>query len=119
MLTRPQRKYCAATATIYATIERHIDLARVSDFSDRRRMKKIIIAMLAAALFAQVADAQTHKAASPGPSDADIAKMKQKQAFEKDTDAAYRSSLQKIPEVKQNVDPWGNLRTPNAPAGAK
>jgi len=37
--------------------------------------------------------------------------MREKRAFEKDTDEAYKSTLSKIPDAKQKVDPWGGIRT--------
>jgi hypothetical protein len=76
-------------------------------------MRALLAAMIAATVFAQCAFAQQH-----GPptklqlTDEQKAKIQDKRAFEKDTDEAYQSTLKKIPESKQNVDPWGNLRAP-------
>jgi hypothetical protein len=34
--------------------------------------------------------------------------------LEKETDEAYKSTITRIPDSKQKVDPWGNIRTPPA-----
>jgi hypothetical protein len=41
-----------------------------------------------------------------------VSKAAEKRAFEKDTDEAYKSTLGKMPDAKQKVDPWGSMRTP-------
>jgi hypothetical protein len=47
-----------------------------------------------------------------GPSEKEKAKAQEKRAFEKDTDEAYKATLGKIPDAKQQkVDPWGSMRT--------
>jgi len=44
-------------------------------------------------------------------SDQQKAKIQQKRAFEKDTDDAYQTTINRLPDVKQQkVDPWGNMR---------
>jgi len=51
-----------------------------------------------------------HSSAPAGPSEKEKAKAQEKRAFEKDTDEAYKSTLSKISEAKQQkVDPWGSL----------
>ena len=82
-------------------------------------MRAFIAAIMAAALFAQVAYAQHPSSPSPGPSDKQKAEALAKRNYEKDTDEAYKSSLDNIPDAKKTADPWGNLRTPAKPAGSK
>ena len=70
------------------------------------------MAMVAAVLLmlAPCAHAQ-HSGPPKGPSEQEKAKAQEKRAFEKDTDDAYRSTLSKIPDAKQQaVDPWSNMR---------
>lgn len=75
-------------------------------------MRAFIAAMMAATLFTQVAFAQ-HASPPAGPSDKEKAALAEKRAREKDIDEAYKSSLGRIPDSKQqNADPWGNLRAP-------
>jgi len=38
-------------------------------------------------------------------------KAQEKRAFEKNTDEAYKSTINRIPDAQQKVDPWGNMRT--------
>jgi hypothetical protein len=56
-----------------------------------------------------------HASPPPGPSEKEKAKARDKQIFEKETDEAYKSTLSRMPDAKQKVDPWGNVR----PAPAK
>jgi hypothetical protein len=44
-------------------------------------------------------------------SEKEKAKMQEKRASEKEIDEAYKSTLKKIPEAKQSVDPWASMRT--------
>jgi hypothetical protein len=80
-------------------------------------MRVWIAAIMAAALFAQAANAQ-HKSPGPGPTDKEKAAAQAKRNFEKDNDEAYKSSLSKIPDAKK-ADPWGSLRTPGGSTGGK
>jgi hypothetical protein len=83
------------------------------DKKNRSAMRSFSIAMVAAVVLIQApkADAQ-HSGAPTGPSEKEKAKAQEKRAFEKDTDEAYKSTLSKIPDAKQQiVDPWGNTRT--------
>ena len=73
----------------------------------------LLIALATAALLLQAsrADAQ-HSSPPPSMSDQQKAKIQQKRAFEKDTDDAYQTTINRMPDVKpQKVDPWGNIRT--------
>ena len=81
-------------------------------------MRAFIAALVAAALFTQVAYAQ-HKAAPEGPTDKQKADARAKRDFEKDTDDAYKASIDRIPDAKKTVDPWGSLRAPADQAGKK
>jgi hypothetical protein len=47
------------------------------------------------------------------------AALEEKKAQEKDADKTYKSTLGNIPDAKKNIDPWGNIRTPTAPAAAE
>lgn len=80
---------------------------------------RTFFAVLIAALFTQTAYAQQH-ASTPatGPSDKDKAAAQERRNYVKDTDEAYKSSIDKIPEGKK-ADPWGTLRVPAANAGGK
>ena len=72
----------------------------------------LLIALATAALLLQAsrADAQ-HSSPPPSMSDQQKAKIQQKRAFEKDTDDAYQTTINRLPDVKQQkVDPWGNMR---------
>jgi len=70
------------------------------------------LALGTAALLMQVPCAMAqHASAPPGMSDQQKAKIQQKRAFEKDTDDAYQTTINRLPDVKQQkVDPWGNMR---------
>ena len=82
------------------------------DEKNRRALRPFSIAVVAAVLMqAPYAHAQ-HSSAQAGPSEKEKAKAQEKRAFEKDTDEAYKSTLSKIPDAKQQkVDPWGSMRT--------
>lgn len=75
-------------------------------------MRAFFVAVVAAVLLMQAPCAHAqHSAAPKGPSDKEKAKAQEKRAFEKDTDDAYKSTLSKMPDAKQQaVDPWGNMR---------
>jgi Tfp pilus assembly protein PilN len=81
-------------------------------------MRAFIAALIAAALFTQTAYAQ-HKAPADGPSEKQKAEVQAKRAYQKDTDEAYKSTIDKIPDSKKTADPWGSMRTPSGTAGAK
>jgi hypothetical protein len=70
------------------------------------------MAVVAAVLLIQTFYAEAQHASPPmGPSEKEKAKMREKRALEKDTDEAYKSTISKIPDAKQKVDPWGSMRT--------
>jgi hypothetical protein len=48
------------------------------------------------------------------PSEEEKMEMAKQRAFEKDTDAAYKSTLKHVQGSNQKLDPWGGLRTPSA-----
>jgi hypothetical protein len=77
-----------------------------------RALYPFLIAVAAVLLIqAPCAHAQ-HKSAPAGPTEKEKAKAEQKRAFEKDTDAAYKAAIGRIPDAKpQKVDPWGSIRT--------
>ena len=72
----------------------------------------IFMAVIAAALVMQMPSLYAQHSSPPaGMSEKEKAKLQQKRASEKDTDEAYKSTLSKIPDAKQKVDPWGSMRT--------
>jgi hypothetical protein len=78
-----------------------------------RTLRPFSIAMVAAVLLMQPSYAHAQHASAPaGPSEKEKAKAAEKRAFEKDTDEAYKSTLSKMPDAKQKVDPWGSMRAP-------
>jgi hypothetical protein len=81
----------------------------------RRALHLVLMAALGAALLTQPSYVQAqHSSAPAGPSEKEKAKAQEKRMYEKDTDEAYKSTLSRIPDSKQKVDPWGSIRT--APA---
>jgi hypothetical protein len=78
-----------------------------------RTMRTLIvltIGLIVTVLSAPCAHAQ-HSSPPAGMSEKEKAKLQEKRAFEKDTDEAYKSTISKIPDAKQKLDPWGNMRT--------
>jgi len=45
-------------------------------------------------------------------------KTPEEKAAEEERDKAYRESLRKIPDAKASNDPWGNVRSTDAPKTA-
>jgi hypothetical protein len=45
-------------------------------------------------------------------------KTPEEKAAEEERDKAYRESLKKIPDAKVSNDPWGNVRSTDAPKAA-
>jgi hypothetical protein len=75
-------------------------------------MRPFSIAVVAVVLLMQAPYAYAQHSSPPaGPSEKEKAKLQEKRAFEKDTDEAYKSTISKIPDAKQKVDPWGSMRT--------
>jgi len=53
-----------------------------------------------------------HSSPPSGPSEKEKAKMQEKRASEKQIDEAYKDTLSKIPDAKQQkIDPWSSMRT--------
>ena len=75
-------------------------------------MKIFTATIIATVLLTQVSYAQP----IPGLSPKEKARLEEKQARDKQTDKAYKSTLERIPDANKNTDPWGNLRAPNAPS---
>jgi hypothetical protein len=77
------------------------------------RIRAFIPALLAASLLLPAAAlAQSSKGkgpSGPGPTDEDKAKAVDRRNYVKDTDEAYRKSLQRIPDAPK-PDPWGGVR---------
>ena len=77
-----------------------------------RALRLFPIVVIAAALMMPASFAHAQHGSPPaGPSEKEKAKMQEKRAFEKDTDEAYKSTIGRIPDAKQKVDPWGSIRT--------
>jgi hypothetical protein len=77
-------------------------------------VKPITAIAVIAALFTNIAYAQPIPGESPKEKSAREAKQKRYQ----NVDSDYKSSLERIPDAPQNKDPWGTMRTPNAPSSA-
>ena len=72
----------------------------------------VIVALLTGAASAQ--DSHLSIPVNPGkppPTQEEIEKQKA-------ADRAYNTAIQKIPEKKSSVDPWGNIR-PSSPSASK
>jgi hypothetical protein len=83
----------------------------------RRALRPFVMAAVAAAVLLMqpsYVHAQHSSPPSSGPSEKEKVKAQEKRIYEKDTDEAYRSTLSRIPDSKQKIDPWSNVRT--APA---
>ena len=79
---------------------------------NRRALRPLSIAVVAAVLIMQAPNAHAqHKSGTAEPTEQQKAKAQEKRAFEKNTDEAYKSTLSRIPDAQQKVDPWGSLRT--------
>ena len=76
-----------------------------------RRMRILHLGAVAAVLLMPPYALAQHSSPPSGPSDKEKAKTQEKRAREKETDEAYKSTLTKIPDAKQKVDPWGSMRT--------
>ena len=77
----------------------------------KRALRSFSIAVVAVLLMQPPYAHAQHMSAPAGPSEKEKAKAQEKRAFEKDTDEAYKSTLGKLPDAKQKVDPWGSMRT--------
>jgi hypothetical protein len=75
-----------------------------------RTLIVLTIGLIMTVLSTPCAHAQ-HSSALAGMSEREKAKLQEKRASEKDTDDAYKSTISKIPDAKQKLDPSGNMRT--------
>jgi hypothetical protein len=75
-----------------------------------RTLIVLTIGLIVTVLSTPCAHAQ-HSSPPAGMSEKEKAKLQEKRASEKDTDEAYKSTISKIPDAKQKLDPWGNMRT--------
>lgn len=84
-----------------------------SALTSRPTVPLLYIAIAASVLLMQAPYARAQHASAPaGMSDKQKAKIQEKRAFEKDTDDAYQTTINRMQDVKpQKVDPWGNIRT--------
>ncbi len=93
-----------APLTSSPTVQRHE--------KNRRALRPFSIAVVAAVLIVLAPNAYAqHKSATAGPTEEQKVKAQEKRAFEKNTDEAYKSTINRIPDAQQKVDPWGNMRT--------
>ena len=76
-----------------------------------RALRPFLMVAVATALLMQPSYVNAQHASPPaGPTEKEKAKARDKQIFEKETDEAYKSTLSRMPDAKQKVDPWGNVR---------
>jgi ribosomal protein L9 len=80
-------------------------------------MRIFAVAMVISALLTPASYAQMGTPEAPPLTDDEKAEIAKKKAEEKATDAAYKSTLKRLPEIHQRVDPWGGIRTPSASGG--
>ena len=72
-------------------------------------VKTVTATIITTVLLTQMSSAQP----IPGLSPKEKARLEEKQARDKQTDKAYKSTLERIPDANKNTDPWGNLRAPS------
>jgi hypothetical protein len=79
-------------------------------------MRILIAAVLISTLLTHLAYAQGGaQTRIPTPlSEEDRAEMARKRVEEQANDEAYKSTLKRLPNANQKVDPWGGVRTPPA-----
>ena len=93
-----------APLTSSPTIQRHE--------KNTRALHPFYIAAVAAVLIMQAPNAHASMVPAGRTKRKRKAKAQEKRIFEKDTDEAYKSTLNRISEAKQpKVDPWGSMRT--------
>jgi len=74
-------------------------------------MRPFSIVVVAAMLLMPQYSLAQHSSPPSGPSDKEKAKIQEKRAREKEIDESYKSTISKIPDAKQKVDPWGSMRS--------
>ena len=77
-------------------------------------MRTFIAAFVVAALLTHASYAQVTAAPPIGLTAQEKAEIAEKEVARQATEKQYNSTLNRIPNAKQNVDPWGNLRMPSA-----
>ena len=72
-----------------------------------------VIAVVAAVLLMQPPSAHAQQRTAPVPQqrEQEQAEKQEKATSRKEIDEAYKAAIKRIPEVKQSVDPWSNVRT--------
>ena len=77
------------------------------------RLAPFVIGAVAAVLVMQppYAHAQQQRAPVPQATEQEKAKMQEKAASRKEIDEAYKSTMKRIPDIKQSIDPWSSMRT--------
>jgi hypothetical protein len=90
-------------------------LAGMRNTKLRRALRPVLMVVVVAALLVQPSYVRAQHASPPaGTSEKEKAKAQEKRILQKETDEAYKSTLSRIPDSKQKIDPWANVRT--APA---
>jgi hypothetical protein len=69
----------------------------------------------AVAVIALLAGPAYGQGAVPRYGETDKDKTPQEKAAEREAEKAYQKSLGNIPEKQKSTDPWGNVRSDNAP----
>ena len=76
------------------------------------RRAPFVIGAVAAVLVMQPPYAHAQQRAPvPQATEQEKAKMQEKAASRKEIDEAYKSTMKRIPDVKQSIDPWSSMRT--------
>jgi hypothetical protein len=106
----PDAGSCDATACTIGGHERDgIFDGKCREFFMRVFRLAVVITFLASPAFAQVPPVNLLQDNRPP-------KSQEEKDAEAARDRAYKDSLKKIPDAKAPADPWGNVRSPDAPA---
>ena len=76
----------------------------------------LIVILTMGAASAQTAD-QSHEQGLPGYSNA--ARTDAEKKNDRELDSVYESTVKRLPDAKQNSDPWADVRPAAPPAAAK
>ena len=76
-----------------------------------------VYATLIVALIVGAASAQTYQQGLPGYSNA--ARTDAEKKNDRELDSVYESTVKRLPDAKQNSDPWADVRSAPPPAPAK
>ena len=76
-----------------------------------------VYATLIVTLIVGAASAQTYQQGLPGYSNA--ARTDAEKKNDRELDSVYESTVKRLPDAKQNSDPWADVRSAPPPAPAK